>query len=164
MLRLLVGCGLVVALQVQSAPPVLPAIEAPPQSDFAPGVPRGGTPGVRPPEIIKQVDPTYSNDAMRAGVQGRTIIDAVIGSDGTIERSQVRCSVHPSLDAQALKALSAWTFKPALLNGVPTPFVVEVQMEFRLHREGEPRTLPAISGFKSSGSGVKPAEPCTPPK
>ena len=61
-------------------------------------------------------------------------------------------------------AIVALVAQSALLNGVPTPFVVEVQMEFRLHREGEPRTVPAIPGFKSSGSGLKRAEPCTPPK
>ena len=147
--------------------PVLPAIEAPPHSDFAPGVPRGGSPGVTPPQVINQVDPTYSNDAMLAGVQGVTVLDAVIGADGSVEQSRVRCSVHPSLDAQAQKAFSAWMFKPALLKGVPTRVVVEVQMQFRLHQEGEPRPLTAIPAlnlkFKSAGTSVRPATGCTAP-
>ena len=164
MLRLLVCIGLIALPQVPGAPQILPAIEAPPLSNFAPGVPRAGTPGVTPPQVVKQVDPKYSNDAMRAGVQGRAVLDAVIGPDGSIERSRVRCSVHPSLDLQALEALSGWTFKPALLNGVPTSFVIEVEMEFRLHREGEPPALPSIAGFKTSGTGAGRSAPCTPPK
>jgi TonB family protein len=159
MLQHLVRFGVAALMAAQ----VLPAVEAPPQSNFAPGVPRAGTPGVKPPEVVKQVDPKYSTDAMRAGIQGRAVLDAVIGADGSVELSQIRCSIHPSLDAQALKALSEWTFKPALLNGVPTPFVVEVEMEFRLHRQEEPPALPAIPGFMSSGSGARRTAPCTPP-
>lgn len=163
MLRLLVCFGLIALPQAQSAPQVLPAIEGPSQSDFAPGVPRQGTPGVTPPRLIKSVDPTYSNDAMRLGVQGTVILDAIVGADGAIEESRVRCSLHPSLDAQAVQAFRAWSFQPARLNGVPARFVVEVQMEFRLHDEREPPALTAIPGL-TSGSRSRRTGPCTPPK
>ena len=156
MLQHLIRYGLVVVASIVASAgqsPVLPAI-ADPQADFAPGVPRASTPGATPPEVIKQVDPKYTSDAMHAGVQGLTILDAVIGADGSVEQSRVRCPLHPSLDAEAQKALSAWTFKPALLHGVPTRFVVEVRMEFRTHETGIPARPPAAPA----------TAPCTPSK
>lgn len=159
MLQHLICYGLVVVASIVASSaqnPVLPSISDP-QADFAPGVPRASTPGATPPEVLTQIDPKYSSDAMRAGVQGMTTLDAVIGADGFVERSRVRCSLHPSLDAEAQKALGGWTFKPALLNGVPTRFVVEVRMEFRLATGGAaPRlTVDPEGGFKVQSAGLR---------
>lgn len=169
MLQHLVRCALLalIASGVPRQTPVLPAIEDP-QADFAPGVPRSSTPGVTPPQILRQVHPMYTPDAMRAGVQGIVILDAVIGVKGSVEQSRVRCSLHPSLDAEAQNTVSAWIFKPAFLNGAPTPFVAEVQMEFRLGREGGPPRLTAIPGLnlkvQRAGSREKQTAPCVAPK
>ena len=140
MLQHLIRYGLVVVASFVASEwqnPVLPAITDS-QADFAPGVPRANTPGATPPEVLKRVDPKYTSGASRAGVQGTVVLDAIIAVDGSVELSRVRCSIDPGLDAQAQKALSAWTFRPALLNGAPTRFVVEVQMEFRIYENGVP--------------------------
>ena len=154
-LFLLVCMALMTAPVLGGQTPVLPAI-VDPQSDFAPGVPRSSTPGVVPPELIKntQVGPKYTAGAARAGIQGSVILDAVIGVDGMVEQLRVRCSLDPGLDEEAQKTLRQWRFKPAMLNGAPTPFVVVVHMAFHLHEQGSgtPPKPPRVPTCRVSNS------------
>ena len=91
--------------------------------------------GVTLPKLLRQVDPKYTPDAMRAKVQGKVKLFAMVGVDGRIERSQVNESLHPDLDAAAISTLAEWRFEPGRLNDRPVRVAVEVQMEFKLHRD-----------------------------
>ena len=93
------------------------------------------TAGVTLPKLLRQVDPKYTPDAMRAKVQGKVKLFAMVGVDGRIERSQVNESLHPDLDAAAISTLAEWRFEPGRLNDRPVRVAVEVQMEFKLHRD-----------------------------
>jgi TonB family protein len=93
------------------------------------------TAGVTLPKLLRQVHPKYTPDAMRAKVQGQVKLFAIVGVDGRIERSQVNESLHPDLDAEAIRTLAQWQFEPGRLDGTPVRVAIEVQMEFRLHRD-----------------------------
>jgi TonB family protein len=101
--------------------------------EFAPGVPRKGTPGLLLPKLRKSSHPKYTPAAMRAKIEGMVLMHAIVGADGHVEKSRVWRSLDTELDAQALKALSEWEFEPGQLNGAPTRVAVEVQMQFKLH-------------------------------
>jgi TonB family protein len=93
------------------------------------------TAGVQAPKLLRQVDPKYTAVAMRAKVEGQVKLFAIVGIDGRVGRSQVSESLHPDLDAEAIGALAQWQFEAGRLNGTPVPVAIEVQMEFRLHKD-----------------------------
>ena len=89
----------------------------------------GGT--VRPPQKIKDVRPLYPPDARDARVQGVVILDVRIEADGRVGQARVLRSI-PMLDQAALDSVQQWEFTPTLLNGVPTPIVMTVTVQFML--------------------------------
>ena len=84
------------------------------------------------PEPIREVQPVYTYDAMRAKVQGVVMMDVVVNTDGTVGPVRVTRALHPDLDISAVAASKAWKFKPAVLNGNPVAVVVQVEMTFTL--------------------------------
>ena len=111
------------------------ADEAARLEEFAPGVPRKGTPGLALPKLLKSFQPKYTSAALRAKIEGTVVMHAIVGVDGRIEKSAVWRSLHEELDAQALSTLSEWKFEPGRLNGAPTRVAVEVEMMFRVHKD-----------------------------
>jgi protein TonB len=93
--------------------------------------------GVTPPRKIKDVSPVYPPEAMAARVQGIVIIEAVIGSAGTVTDARVLRSI-PQLDQAALDAVRQWEFTPTLVNGQPTAIVMSVTVTFQLPRAAPP--------------------------
>lgn len=70
--------------------------------------------------------------AQRARVQGVVIIEATIGTDGSVQEAMVLRSI-PLLDDAALDAVRQWKYKPTLVNGEPVPVIVKVTVNFSLH-------------------------------
>jgi protein TonB len=86
---------------------------------------------VRTPTKVKDVRPVYPQEAKDARVQGVVILELRIGGDGRVEDAKVLRSI-PMLDAAAIEAARQWEFTPTLLNGVPTPVIMTVTMQFSL--------------------------------
>jgi TonB family protein len=84
---------------------------------------------IKPPIKIKDVRPLYPPVAREAGVSGVVIIEVRIGSDGFVEEAHVLKSI-PLLDEAALDAVKQWQFTPTLMNGVATPVIMTVTMNF----------------------------------
>jgi protein TonB len=57
------------------------------------------------------------------------IIEVGIGVDGSVQEAHVLKSI-PLLDQAALDAVKQWQFMPTLLNGVPTPLIMTVTVNF----------------------------------
>lgn len=89
----------------------------------------GGT--IKAPTKVRDVRPEYPPVAMQAKVSGMVIIEARIGRDGAVEDARVLRSV-PLLDQAALDAVFQWRFTPTLLNGVPTPVIMTVTVNFTI--------------------------------
>lgn len=86
--------------------------------------------GGKAPELILEVKPVYTPEAMKADAQGVTCLEAVVSPDGSVGPVRVTRSLHPDLDISAVAALKAWKFRPATMNSNPVPTVVEVEMSF----------------------------------
>ena len=87
--------------------------------------------GLRPPTKVKDVRPVYPPDAMDAKIQGVVIMDIRIDEGGRVTDAEVLRSI-PALDQAAIDAVRQWEFMPTLLNGVPTPVLVTVTVQFTL--------------------------------
>jgi protein TonB len=60
------------------------------------------------------------------------IIDAIVGTDGTVKNPHVIASPSPLLSDAALQAVSKWEYKPYLENGIPTEAGILIVVIFRL--------------------------------
>ena len=109
------------------APPQLAGLAAPPWAEGAIRV--GGQ--IRQPTKVTHVAPVYPLDAKEARVAGVVILEARIEADGRVINARVLRSI-PQLDQAALDAVKQWEFTPTLLNGVPTPVVMTVTIQFSL--------------------------------
>jgi protein TonB len=97
------------------------------------GVYRPGN-GVTLPEVIKEVKPQYTAEAMRAKVQGSVWLECVVMPDGTCGRVEIIRSLDPTfgLDQEAVKAARQWRFRPGTRFGEPVPVLVTIELTFTL--------------------------------
>lgn len=86
---------------------------------------------VKAPERIKYVAPRYPEEAQAARVSGIVIIEAVIDETGHVANAKILRSVA-MLDQSALDAVMQWEFTPTLINGVATPVLMTMTVNFTL--------------------------------
>ena len=86
---------------------------------------------IKPPVKVRDVRPIYPAAAKSAGLSGMVIIEARINRDGFVEDARVLRSIH-GLDEPAVDAVMQWRFVPTLHNGVPTPVIMTVTVNFTL--------------------------------
>ena len=87
---------------------------------------------IKEPKKIKDVKPVYPEEAKNAGVQGIVILEAIIGTDGSVQEAKVLRPV-PMLDKAALDAVIQWRYTPTLLNGEPVEVVMTLTVTFTLN-------------------------------
>lgn len=80
----------------------------------------------------------YPSYALENGIQGRVTVDFVIDEKGNVTDVTVGRSVHESLDAEAVRVVSAsprWT--PGRRNGKKVKVAMSVPVEFRLQKRSD---------------------------
>ena len=104
----------------------------------------GGTTGavkaskdVKPPKLLKMVDPVYPEEAKNAGVEGVVIIEARTDAQGKVIAATVLRSV-PQLDQAAVDAVRQWAYEPMLIKGKPTGVIFTVTIKFTLKDKHKP--------------------------
>jgi periplasmic protein TonB len=88
---------------------------------------------VSAPELLSQVRPAYTVDALDRRLQGSVVLELVVTAAGTPSRIRVARSLDPGLDGSAMAAVSQWTFKPGRLRGVPVDVLVTIILDFTIH-------------------------------
>jgi len=109
--------------------PIISAIVAPQLAEAQVAVRVGGA--IKPPTKIKDVPPKYPQDARESNTQGTVILELTIGADGKVSAVKVLRSV-PGLEGAAVDAAKQWLYQPTLVNGVPTPVITTVALNFSL--------------------------------
>jgi TonB family protein len=91
-------------------------------------------PGITNPQVIREEKPQYTQEALKARIQGVVQVEVVIKEDGTVGQVRISRSLDRvfGLDAEALRAARAWRFKPAMKDGKPVPFVAIIELEFKV--------------------------------
>ncbi len=100
----------------------------------APGPAQGAIPlalEMEPPRRIKKVDPRYPENARRARISGKVLIEAVITRDGDVADVRV---LHgpPELAPAAVAAVCCWKYEPAKSHGKPVEIYFTVVVDFSL--------------------------------
>lgn len=90
--------------------------------------------GVEPPRLLRQVQPLYTADAMRAKIQGTVEIECVVQPSGVCSNIAIVRSLDRSfgLDGEAVKAVQQWRFVPGRRQGQEVPVIVTIEMTFNL--------------------------------
>src|SRR5438094_6675440 len=90
--------------------------------------------GVSLPQVVKQVRPQYTSEAMHQMIEGEAILDVVVKADGKVGDVSVKESLDAvyGLDQEAIKAVKQWEFKPGTKDGKAVNVRVEVKMRFTL--------------------------------
>jgi len=96
-----------------------------------------GVDGVSNPELIpaSKVEPVYPDAARLAGIEGAAILQAVIGTDGTVCDIQV-LNEHPTgweFVVASIEALEQWRYDPAMKDGRPVTAIFTVFFEYKLN-------------------------------
>lgn len=84
---------------------------------------------IKTPMKIRDVKPVYPPDAQAAKVSGIVIVEATIGTDGTVTDARVLRG-QPLLNEAAVAAVRQWQYAPTLSNGVPVPVILTVTVTF----------------------------------
>lgn len=84
---------------------------------------------VKPPRLLFGPQPDYPILARQSRLSGIVIIEAVIDERGTVTGMRV-VSGHPLLIPAALSAVSKRRYEPTVLDGVPTPIDLRVEITF----------------------------------
>ncbi|HEV2425050.1 MAG TPA: TonB family protein [Terriglobia bacterium] len=99
---------------------------------------------------IYDPEPVYPEAAAKAGTQGLVLLSAVIGRDGSV-RSVKAVSGEPTLAAAAVRAVSAWRYRPTELDGKPVDDDLQIVVKFTL----TPAAM-TPAGAQSTVEGSKP--------
>lgn len=86
---------------------------------------------VREPRKLQHKDPLYPAEARAAKVSGIVILDALIGTDGTVKDLKI-VRGQALLNQAALDAVQQWVFTPTMLNGAPVEVMMTVTVNFQL--------------------------------
>jgi protein TonB len=83
------------------------------------------------PSAVVAVQPVYPELAVMAKLQGVVIIEATVNERGRVVNANVLQGA-PMLTDAALEAVKKWVYTPTLVNGVPTPIIMTVTVNFKL--------------------------------
>jgi TonB family protein len=93
------------------------------------------TPGLVLPVLVRIERPRYTNAAMRERIAGRVVVEALVEADGRVGDVRVVESLDREfgLDAAAVEAAKQAVFRPGVLDGLPVPVAVAMELSFSIH-------------------------------
>jgi TonB family protein len=87
---------------------------------------------VKPPKLIKKVDPIFPEEARKEGISGEVILSVRSDEHGDIVGVKVVKSPHDLLSKASVEAVKQWKYEPMLIKGKPMPIIFTVTMTFKL--------------------------------
>jgi TonB family protein len=103
------------------------------QPSAAPGHP-GNTSlskNAEPGTLLLRVEPGYSSEALRAGLQGTVRVEILIGTDGHVLNAWL-IDGHPLLYLSAYQAVRQWVYEPLRVANDPVEAYHRLEIQFRL--------------------------------
>ena len=107
---------------------VVPAVQASPQAP----TPKSAEVVRVAPRLLRQVQPDYTAEARRAGIEGVVGLTVQINEVGVPVRAGVARSLDAGLDKKAIEAVAQWRFAPATVDGKAVATTVNVEVRFQL--------------------------------
>jgi protein TonB len=86
------------------------------------------------PTILKQVQPSYPEDARKAGIEGMVVVEVLVDTAGNVEKVKIVRSV-PELDQAAVEAVRKFRFNAATLDDKRVSSWITIPFHFKLSDE-----------------------------
>ena len=87
---------------------------------------------VSAPRLLTKVEPTYTDEARDADLQGTVVLKCEIWPDGKAHKIGVIRGLDMGLDGQAVKAVEQWEFEPGMRDGEAVKIRATIEVNFRL--------------------------------
>ncbi len=87
------------------------------------------------PDPTLQGKPQYPFEMRRAGIAGEVVVDFIVTPDGSVANAFSLRSSQREFEAEAIKAVSKWRFKPGRKGGRAVPTHMQVPIVFTLNDE-----------------------------
>jgi protein TonB len=87
-------------------------------------------------KVIYQPAPAYPSLARVARVEGAVVLQANIGTDGTVQSLRIISETSPLLRTGVIETVKTWKYKPTLLNNEPQEVLTTITINFSLHGNG----------------------------
>lgn len=91
--------------------------------------------GIKPPKLIKKVEPVYPENCVKEGIEGVVILEATTDEEGNVAKVEILRPVHPDLDKAAIEAVKQWKYAPFIFEGEPRAVVFTVTVSFKLAKD-----------------------------
>ena len=89
--------------------------------------------GVKPPRVLYQPNPSFSDPARKAKYQGTMTMGLIVDQDGHPKNIHILSPLGAGLDARAVQAVETWKFQPAQKDGQPVAVQIAVEVDFHLY-------------------------------
>jgi TonB family protein len=101
-----------------------------------PAIPVAGMPrtvrNLTLPRPLFTPEAEFSKEARKKRISGSLVIEMVVNEEGKTTNVHAVTPLGAGLDQEAVKSTSQYVFKPATLDGVPVPWLMDVEISFRL--------------------------------
>lgn len=91
--------------------------------------------GVSAPHPGCTPNPEHSVEARKAGYEGSSELQLIVGTDGKTHNIKVARSLGHGLDEKAIEAVEQWKFTPAMKAGKPVAVQITVAVSFRQYNQ-----------------------------
>ncbi len=90
--------------------------------------------GINPPKILYQPNPSYTQEARDAKVEGLVVLEVIFRKDGKVDSLKVLKALGYGLDESAIRTIAEeWRFQPGTLNGKAVDVKAQIEVSFRLY-------------------------------
>jgi TonB family protein len=101
--------------------------------DPGPQIDVGDSVGVSRPQLIRKVEPSWTEEARQAGIAGLVLVSLAVDAEGNPQNLSVARKLGYGLDEKALEAVRQWQFRAGLKDGAPVAVGnLTVAVDFRL--------------------------------
>jgi protein TonB len=87
---------------------------------------------VKPPRLIKTVQPVYPEEARKGGITGAVVLNVRADKQGNVSRVIVLKSSDERLNQAAVDAIKQWKYEPFIQDGQAKEVVFTVTVQFKL--------------------------------
>ena len=89
--------------------------------------------GVSAPQLIRSVQPEFTEDARRSNFQGSVSIKLIVDSQGNPQDVRLASHLGMGLEEKAIEAVKQYKFRPAMYQGHPVAVQIVMDVDFHLH-------------------------------
>jgi len=86
---------------------------------------------IKPPKLIKKVEPIYPEIAIKDKIEGVVILEVTTDIYGRVKNIKILRSIPP-LDQAAIDALKQWEYESVIIKGEPRAVIFTQTVRFRL--------------------------------